>query len=183
MDTESKRQFPWQALSVTVAVLSLGAAVLFNAFAVRAGARQQQLSRQSSELGTLFQVEQAVRRSSSVIYSKELSDAPAEELERNTLSRVRRKLIVAMNDFDYVGFLFNHGYLTIQGARGRWQNDLTCAWELAVLDLPVTAPAFWGELAKFARHGVCDGPGGRTKVDDIEARAKQLREMLSASDS
>jgi hypothetical protein len=50
-------------VSIVVALLSLGVAVLFNALAVRDSARQSELSRQSADLNTLFQVNEAAAES------------------------------------------------------------------------------------------------------------------------
>jgi hypothetical protein len=163
---------------VTVAVLSLGAAVLFNALAVRDSAEQAELARQGTELDTLFQIEQSVRRSSRIIFSPEFQELTARDLEGNNASNPRRRFVEAVNDVDYVAFLFNQRYLTIQGARDRWQNQLNCVWTLAVRAMPITAPSFWSDLRAATRHGTCDGPGGKFEVDDAEADARRLREEL-----
>jgi hypothetical protein len=170
---------------VSVAVLSLGAAVLFNALAVRDSARQSVLSRQSSELATLFQVEQAAKESLRILYNPEFLEANPRDFElseRRADLQLERQFREAISDLDYTAFLLNNDYLTITGVRERWQNNLNCIWILAVTNLPRSAPELWTDLKAIARHGVCTGPGGNHSVAKAEAEAEAAREELNALD-
>lgn len=143
--TGRRREIPWQTISYLTAIASLVATLLFSSFQVASSARQSEETRQAVELQLFTQLNQLVLESQRRI---ELDD-PSEEDEA--------ALRQALGGFDYVAWLFNNRFLTLDEARVYWEQPMACAMEVAAGVVP-DARRQYADLARHVQRGPrCQG--------------------------
>jgi hypothetical protein len=127
----------WPAIGSLLAVASLVAALVFNGLGVRDSARQQRASaRQESQARAATQL-QLLTQLNAVVNDADLQIVGV--LNRSNKPHVglsdheRALLDHALGDFDYVAWLFENGYLTLEPAKRYWANSIRCARDTALL--------------------------------------------------
>jgi hypothetical protein len=135
--SQRSRRLHWPTVGTVIAVTSLVAALVFNGLGVRDSARQQRLStRQESEARATTQL-QLLTQLNAVVNDADLQ--VADVLNRVNKPHVglsvheRALLDHALGDFDYVAWLFENGYLTLEPAKRYWANAIRCARYTALL--------------------------------------------------
>jgi hypothetical protein len=127
----------WAAWSAIIAALSLAAALVFNGVQVRTSAAAQRQARLATELGLLTQLENVMNESvyRRVRYAGQFRQLRAGRRSNLTPAayRVTAEEAATMN---YVAWLFNNDYLTINDADELWGPRMICEYKQAF------APAF-----------------------------------------
>jgi hypothetical protein len=127
----------WAAWSALVAALSLAAALVFNGIQVHDGAVAQRQAQLTSELGMLMTLQALMSESvyGRTPYARQFQQLEAKRRRELTPSAYRATAKEAAN-MDYFAWLFNEGYLRIDGADQLWGPRMICEYKQAF------APAF-----------------------------------------
>jgi hypothetical protein len=112
-------------IATAIAVSTLAAGVIFGSIQVAHNTAETKRAREATELQLLTQlngvVTESVRRVNSQ-GSLNLAGLPA---------RQRANFEEAISNFDYVAWLFKHGFVAVPAARPYWYNSMRCAYEVA----------------------------------------------------
>jgi hypothetical protein len=147
------RRVRWEAVSGTIAVVSLVAALVFNGLQVRESASAQRQARLATELGLLTQLQGVMNESvfSRVPYARQFEDLAAGR--RTTVTHAAYEAVAReASNMDYFAWLFNHGYLTTPGADRLWGPRMICEWKQAFAPVFAHATQDLPELLKFVRE-------------------------------
>ncbi|HEX4735331.1 MAG TPA: hypothetical protein VH247_13020 [Thermoleophilaceae bacterium] len=128
------------------------AALIFNGIQVADTATQQHATREATEVQLLTQLNGVVNDGTLQIAN--LLDRTNAHSARLSF-REQAMFDHALNDFDYVAWLFEHRFLTLPAAKAYWRHTLACAYHSAVLLEPrPEVNRNFPSLARY-RHG-CD---------------------------
>jgi hypothetical protein len=136
-----------------VAVLGLVAALVFNGIQARDSARAQRQSKTATELTLLAQiqstlVESAYRRTS---FAKEFREL--REGKRANLSHDAYRVVAEEGaNMNYFAWLFNHGYLTADGADELFGPQMLCEYRQAVVPGLEESPRELPDLVEFIQE-------------------------------
>jgi hypothetical protein len=109
---------------VIVAIVSLVAAVVFNALQVRDSANAERESRLASQLALFTQLDQSIRSANVVFEDPALLAHDGPWFDAHLGAPLSLRLRAALGNMDYIAFMFDHGYIAFPGARERWQGTL-----------------------------------------------------------
>jgi hypothetical protein len=120
----------WQGIASLTAIASLVVALIFNGLQVQQTRHASDEDREATELQVFTQLHQLVNDSlaSVVISGDSWNTGVLSEDESRSLSR-------AMNDMEYLAWLFNRGYVKLSGAEALWAPAVRCVYD--------TASSFW----------------------------------------
>jgi hypothetical protein len=117
------RAINWQLL---VATISLIAALIFNSLSARDAASQAKRSANANELGLLQTINGSVVTTIARIQAEPQLQHP---IKGHLRPSARSALVEALNEFDYLAWLYNHHHLTSQDARRYWYQPMRCVYE------------------------------------------------------
>lgn len=155
-------------IGVSVAVLSLVAALVFNGLQVRDSARAQRQAKTATELALLAQIqsamtESAYRRTPFVKQFRELRSH-----QRSSLGNKAFRVVAEEgSNMDYFAWLFNHGYVTADGAEELFGPQMVCEYQQAIGPALEEAPLELPDLVEFIQER---GPHLRKLVQACQVR-------------
>jgi hypothetical protein len=121
----------WQLIASLTAIASLVVALIFNGLQFRQTRHATEESREATELQVFTELHQLVNNSvASVVISRgswssgELSDGADRSLQR------------AMNNMEYLAWLFNGGHVKLAGAEELWAPAVRCLYDIASIFWP-----------------------------------------------
>jgi hypothetical protein len=135
---------------VAVAVLGLAAALVFNGIQVRDSARAQRQSKTATELALLAQIQSTLIESAyqRIHFVQEFRDL--REGRRANLSNDAYRVVAEEGaNMNYYAWLFNHGYLTAEGADELFGPQMICEYKQAVAPAFEEAPRELPDLVEF----------------------------------
>jgi hypothetical protein len=117
-------------IGAITAIASLVAALVFNGLQVADTASQQRATRQATEVQLLTQLNSVVNDGNLQIANLlQRTDKPSTRLNY----REQALFDHALNNFDYVAWLFKNKFLTLRAAKNYWTRALACAYHSALL--------------------------------------------------
>jgi hypothetical protein len=131
--SERRRLLTWEAVTGSIAVFSLVAALVFNGIQVRDSARSQRQTKLATELALLTQLQGVLNQSvySRVPYAQEFRDLSTGR-RKNLSPAAYRVVVEEAANMDYFAWLFNRGFLTTRGADRLWGPRMICEWQQAI---------------------------------------------------
>ena len=115
----------WSFVSLLLAAMTMAAASIFGAIQARFAANAVILQRQATEMQTLTYLHDAINRSTADVARYESELLKFHQGTSSTLSvDARVALSRAMNDAEYLAWLFNHGHLALPGAGQLWAGPI-----------------------------------------------------------
>lgn len=128
-----RRAVPWQGIASITAVASLVVALAFNGFQARQAYSQAQQaeratdeSRKATELQVFTQLHQLVNDSGSSV-----AISPRSLVTGQLSARENRGLSRAMNNMEYLAWLFESDYVQLPRAEQVWGPAMRCDYDLA----------------------------------------------------
>lgn len=136
----------WATISTLTAIGGLVVALVFNSVQVANNAAETKHSRETTEVQLFTQLNGLVTRSVGQINSQ-----GGLSLEGLT-PRQEANFQEALTNFEYLAWLFNNQFITIQAARTYWLNPMRCAYDAAAgLFPPRQLKTDYPNLIKYVR--------------------------------
>ena len=126
-------------MSTTLALLGLLITLVFNAIGVRQQVEQAKLAnlqasetRRAAELEVLTQLNAAAAASDAAVNATDAWDNICDKFTIQSLSdEDEARIIAALDQYDYLAFLLNGGFITMRDAGTYWRRDMVEVYELA----------------------------------------------------
>jgi hypothetical protein len=151
-EPEPKGRPWWRDVSTFVAVAGLLVALIFNTVGVWRSERETRKSRVAAEVSLLTQVGEGANRAAQALVESGANDKrclKAAGLALNDAEEAR--LADALNYYDYLAWLFNHGQITLESAKQYWGPDMLDVYDLGRKFMGPHLDALYAELAHFER--------------------------------
>ena len=124
------KRSPWWGQAATLlGVIGLLVTLVFNTLAVRQSAQQDNEARETAQISLLTQLNADASASESAINQTSVPDARCE-----TIAPLDRRgdvaLRAALDYYEYLSWLFNHGRLTVRDSRAFFGKRMIDGWRL-----------------------------------------------------
>lgn len=139
--------------AVIVAAASLVVALAFNGLQARDSAHAQNQARLATQLGVLTQLQNVMSESvyRRVQFAKQFKELRAGRRGSLTPAAYQATVEEAAN-MDYMAWLFNHGYLSVEAADQLWGPRMVCEYEKAFAPSLPTPAQDLPALVEFIRE-------------------------------
>lgn len=139
--------------AVIVAAASLFVALVFNGLQVRDSAHAQNQARLATQLGVLTQLQNVMSESvyRRVRFAKQFRELRA-GLRGGLTSPAYKATVEEAANMDYMAWLFNNGYLSVEGADQLWGPRMVCEYEKAFAPSLPTPAQDLPALVEFIRE-------------------------------
>ena len=120
----------WRQAATLIGVSGLCVTLVFNTLAVRQSAQQDHQARETAQIGVLTQLNSNASDSERAINETPAPDklcVPAAPLEPADNAALR----AALDYYEYLAWLFNHGRLTVTGSRDFFGGRMIDGWRMA----------------------------------------------------
>jgi hypothetical protein len=156
------RSSPWWRQAATLlGVIGLFVTLVFNTLAVRQSAQQDNEARETAQISLLTQLNSNASDSERPINESGVPDrlcGPVAPMDR----RDSASLHEALDYYEYLSWLFNHGRLTVTGARDYFGERMIDGWRLGRHFLGRDELRLrYGQLERFVR----ETPRGKAGLD------------------
>jgi hypothetical protein len=125
-----RRLLRWELVSALIALLALGVPLAFSA-------REAQQAREAAELSLLTGLHELVNESQGNVDWNELRSMVEGDSYENLSGEDRARLTKALNNMEYLSWMFNKRFINLPAANDLWLDPMRCFRDAAL--------AVWGE--------------------------------------